>query len=99
MPDTFVIGMCRASATVLPALAREVTRIRCRGPHIVTSRPIRAGSPFGAVRVQLRPDAATGIGGTVEIGELEVTRLRPRQRQDVTVTVTPTAPRRDASAR
>jgi hypothetical protein len=91
VPDTFVIGM-DGQAKVLPALAREVTRIRCRGPHIVTSRPIRAGSPFGRVQVQLRPDAATGIGGTVEMGKLEVTGYDLDTDQDVTVTVTPTAP-------
>lgn len=91
VPDTFVIGM-DGQAKVLPALAREVTRIRCRGPHIVTSRPIRAGSPFGRVQVQLRPDAATGIGGTVEMGKLEVTGYDLAADQDVTVTVTPTAP-------
>jgi hypothetical protein len=75
VPDTIVIGGS-GHATVMPALARELTRIRCRGPHIVTSRPIRAGTAFGTVQVQLRPDAAT----TTE--------------QDVTVTVTPTAPAR-----
>ena len=91
VPDTFVIGM-DGQAKVLPALAREVTRIRCRGPHIVTSRPIRAGSPFGRVQVQLRPDAATGIGGTVEMGKLELTGYDLDTGQDVTVTVTPTAP-------
>lgn len=91
VPDTFVIGM-DGQAKVLPALAREVTRIRCRGPHIVTSRPIRAGSPFGRVQVQLRPDAATGIGGTVEMGKLELTGYDLDTDQDVTVTVTPTAP-------
>ena len=91
VPDTFVIGM-DGQAKVLPALAREVTRIRCRGPHIVTSRPIRAGSPFGRVKVQLRPDAATGIGGTVELGKLEVTGYDLDTDQHVTLTVTPTAP-------
>ena len=40
VPDTFVIGLY-GRATVLPAFARELTRIRCRGPHIVTSHPIR----------------------------------------------------------
>lgn len=91
VPDTFVVGMS-GQATVLPALAREVTRIRCRGPHIVTSRPIRAGSPFGRVQLQLRPDAATGIGGTVEIGKLEVTGYDLDNDRDVTVTVAPMAP-------
>jgi hypothetical protein len=91
VPDTFVVGMS-GQAKVLPALAREVTRIRCRGPHIVTSRPIRAGSPFGLVQLQLRPDAATGIGGTVEMSKLEVTGYDIDADQDVTVTVTPAAP-------
>jgi hypothetical protein len=44
------------------------------------------------VQVQLRPDAATGIGGTVEMGKLEVTGYDLDTDQDVTVTVTPTAP-------
>jgi hypothetical protein len=95
VPDTFVIALS-GRATVLPALARELTRIRCRGPHIVTSHPIRAGTPFGAVRVQLRPDAATGIGGTFEISSLAVTGYDASADQDVTVTVTPTPPARQA---
>ena len=70
--NTFVMAL-QARATVLPALARELTRIRCRGPHIVTSHPIRAGTSFGVVRAQLRPDAATGVGGSAEltVGRLE----------------------------
>jgi hypothetical protein len=97
VPDTIVVGMS-GQATVLPALAREITRIRCRGPHVVTSRPIRAGSPFGRVQLQLRPDAATGIGGTVQIGKLEVTGYDVNNDQDVTVTVTPAALRWDLPA-
>ena len=93
VPDTFEIGLS-GRATILPALAREVTRIRCRGPHIVTSRPIRAGSSFGTVQLQLRPDAATGIGGTFEIGGLKATGYDAATDQDVNVTVTPTAPAR-----
>jgi hypothetical protein len=93
--DTFVIGIY-GKATVMPTLARELTRIRCRGPHIVTSHPIRAGSSFGAVRVQLRPDAATGIGGTFEIGSLDISGYDAATDQDATVTVTPTAPARFA---
>ena len=64
--DTFVMAL-QGRATVLPALAHALTRIRCHGPHIVTSHPIRAGTSFGAVRVQLRPDAAVGLGGLVEL--------------------------------
>src|SRR5206468_793358 len=90
VPDTFVMAL-QGRATVLPALARELTRIRCRGPHIVTSHPIRAGSPFGEVRVQMRPDRATGVGGTFEIGGLEVSGYDGSADQDVTVAVTPTA--------
>ena len=95
VPDTFVIAV-QGRATVLPAFARELTRIRCRGRHIVTSRPIHAGTPFGAVRVQLRPDAAIGIGGTLDIGGLRASGYDPVADQDVTVTVTPTAPARQA---
>jgi hypothetical protein len=93
VPDTFVIGGS-GRATVLPALARELTRIRCKGPHIVTSHPIRAGTSFGVVKVQLRPDAAVGIGGTFEIAGLEVSGYDAAADQDVTVSVTPTAPAR-----
>jgi hypothetical protein len=93
VPDTIVIGGS-GRATVMPALARELTRIRCRGPHIVTSRPIRAGTAFGTVQVQLRPDAATGLGGTFEIGNFEISGYDATTDQDVTVTVTPTAPAR-----
>jgi len=93
VPDTFEIGLS-GRATILPALAREVTRIRCRGPHIVTSRPIRAGSSFGTVQLQLRPDAATGIGGTFEIGGLKATGYDAANDQDANVTFTPTAPAR-----
>jgi hypothetical protein len=96
VPDTFVMGLY-GRATVMPTLARELTRIRCRGPHIVTSHPIRAGSSFGAVRLQLRPDAAAGVGGTFEIGSLEVSGYDAAADQDVTVTVIPTAPARQAS--
>jgi hypothetical protein len=95
LADTFVMAL-QGRATVLSTFARELTRIRCRGPHIVTSHPIRAGTPFGAVRVQLRPDAATGIGGTVDIGGLQASGYDPDTDQDVTVTVTPTAPARQA---
>ena len=95
VPDTLVIAV-QGRATVLPTLARELTRIRCRGPHIVTSHPIRAGISFGAVRAQLRPDAAIGIGGTFEIGGLEASGYDAAADQDVTVTVTPTAPARQA---
>jgi hypothetical protein len=95
VPDTLVMAV-QGRATVLPTLARELTRIRCRGPHIVTSHPIRAGISFGAVRAQLRPDAAVGIGGTFEIGGLQAGGYDPAADQDVTVTVTPTAPARQA---
>lgn len=95
VPDTFVIAL-QGRATVLPAFARELTRIRCRGPHIVTSHPIRAGSPFGVVRVQLRPDAATGIGGTLDIDGLRVGGYDLDTDQDATVAVAPTAPARQA---
>src|SRR3954468_16342132 len=69
--DTFIMALY-GRATVMPALARELTRIRCHGPHIVTSHPIRAGSSFGAVRLQMRPDAATGVGGTFDISKIRV---------------------------
>jgi hypothetical protein len=95
VPDTFVIAV-QGSATLLPALARELTRIRCTGPHIVTSHPIRAGISFGAVRAQLRPNAAVGLGGTFEIAGLEASGYDPVADQDVTVTVAPTAPARQA---
>jgi hypothetical protein len=95
VPDTFVMALY-GRATVMPTLARELTRIRCRGPHIVTSHPIRAGSPFGQMRVQLRPDAAIGIGGTFEIASLGANGYDAATDQDVTVTVTPTAPARQA---
>lgn len=95
VPDTFVIGMS-GRATILPALAREVTRIRCRGPHIVTSRPIRAGTPFGTVQLQLRPDAAVGIGGTFDLKNL---RLRAStDTSDSAVTVTPSSLHADLPA-
>jgi hypothetical protein len=84
VPDTFVMAL-QGNATLLPALARELTRIRCRGPHIVTSHPIRAMS-FGVVRAQLRPDAATGIGGTFELDGVAASD------DDGAVTVTSTAP-------
>lgn len=87
VPDTFVIAM-DGRATVLPALAREATRIRCRGPHIVTSRPIRAGSPFGLVRLQLRPDVATGVGGTVDVKKIEANLSSDT---DLTPVVTPSS--------
>lgn len=86
VPDTFVMGLT-GRATVLPAFARELTRIRCRGPHIVTSRPIRAGTSFGVVKVQLRPDAATGIGGTFELAKLSGTAST--EQDDVPITVMP----------
>ncbi len=91
-PDTFVIAV-QGRATVLPAFARELTRIRCRGRHIVTSRPIHAGTPFGAVRVQLQP-ATQGrwVGGALDIEEVRASGYDPVADQDVTVTVTPTAP-------
>ena len=95
VPDTFVMAL-QGRATVMPTLARELTRIRCHGPHIVTSRPIRAGTPFGEVRVQLRPDTAAGIGGSFEFGGLEVNGYDAAADQDATVTVTPTAPARQA---
>jgi hypothetical protein len=95
VPDTIVIGGS-GRATVMPALAHELTRIRCRGPHIVTSHPIRAGLSFGVVQLQVRPDAATGVGGTFEIGSLDVTGYDATTDQDVTVTITPTAPARRA---
>jgi hypothetical protein len=58
----------------------------------VTSHPIRAGTSFGAVKVQLRPDAATGVGGTFEIADLSATGYDAETDQDATITVTPTAP-------
>jgi hypothetical protein len=87
VPDTFVIAMS-GRATILPAFARELTRIRCRGPHITTSRPIRAGSPFGSVQLQLRPDAATGVGGSFDITSLAV---RADNENDLPAIVTPTS--------
>jgi hypothetical protein len=85
VPDTFVIAL-QGKATLLPVLARELTRIRCHGPHIVTSHPIRAGASFGVVRAQLRPDAAVGIGGVFELDRVSASD------DDGVVTVTPTAP-------
>lgn len=96
VPDTFVIAGS-GRATVMPAFARELTRIRCRGPHIVTSHPIRAGLRFGVVTLQLRPDVAAGIGGTFEIGSLAVSGYDADADQDVTIAVTPAAPARMAS--
>lgn len=90
VPDTFVMAL-QGNATLLPALARELTRIRCRGPHIVTSRPIRAGMSFGVVRAQLRPDAATGIGGVFELDGVAASD------DDGAVTVTSTAPAAQAA--
>jgi hypothetical protein len=87
--DTFVMAL-QGRATVLPALARELNRIRCRGPHIVTSHPIRAGTPFGVVRAQLRPDAAGAIGG---FAELRVGRL---DSDDGPVAIAPTRSGRTA---
>jgi hypothetical protein len=81
----------QGNATLLPALARELTRIRCHGPHIVTSHPIRAGASFGVVRAQLRPDAATGIGGVFELDGFSA------DDDDGVVTITPTAPARQAA--
>jgi hypothetical protein len=94
VPDTFEIGMS-GRATILPALAREVTRIRCRGPHIVTSRPIRAGSAFGTVQLQLLPDAATGLGGTFDIKNLKVAA---DNENDLTPAITPTSLHTDLPA-
>jgi hypothetical protein len=85
VPDTFVMAL-QARARLLPALARELTRIRCHGPHIVTSHPIRAGTSFGVVQAQLRPDAATGIGGVFELDGVAA------DDDDGAVTVAPTAP-------
>jgi hypothetical protein len=90
VPDTFVMAL-QANATLLPALARELTRIRCRGPHIVTSHPIRAGMSFGVVRAQLRPDAATGIGGVFELDGVAASD------DDGAVAVTSTAPAAQAA--
>jgi hypothetical protein len=95
VPDTFVIGGS-GRATILPALARELTRIRCRGPHVVTSRPLRAGMKFGVVTLQLRPDVASGIGGTFEIGSMELSGYDAAADQDATATATPTAPARQS---
>lgn len=91
--DTFVVGIS-GNATVMPALTRELNRIRCRGPHIVTSHPIPAGTFFGLVKFQLRTDAATGLGGTFEMGGLEATASDPDTGDDVAVTITPAAPAR-----
>ncbi len=66
VPDTFVVAM-DGNATVLPALAREFNRIRCRGQRYTQSRAIRPGARFGVVQAQLRPDAAAGVGGYVEL--------------------------------
>jgi hypothetical protein len=89
--DTFVMGMT-GRATVAPFLARELNRIRCRGPHIVTSHPIRPGAAFGSVKVQLRPDAATGLGGVFELDGFTAVD----DDTGAPLLVTPTAPARRA---
>lgn len=71
-PDSFLIAV-QGNATVLPAFAKAVNRIRCRGKRYVSAPNgrIKAGMPFGLVTVQLAPDAATGLDGTLELGGIE----------------------------
>jgi hypothetical protein len=72
-PDSFLMAV-QGNATVLPAFAEAVDRIRCRGKRYVSvpNGRIKAGLAFGLVTVQLNPDAATGIDGTLEMGGLEL---------------------------
>jgi hypothetical protein len=88
-PDSFLMAM-QGNATVLPALAGAINRVRCRhsrwaGIHAGVVRP---GTRFGFVTVQLRPNGATGIGGSFNLtGDALDT-------ESGHVTITPTAPAR-----
>jgi hypothetical protein len=88
-PDSFLMAM-QGNATIRPALAGAMNRVRCRhsrwaGAH---AGAIRAGTRFGSVTVQMRPNGATGIGGSFSFaGDAFDT-------ESGHVTLTPTAPAR-----
>jgi len=68
IPDSFLIAL-QGRATVMPALAAAIERIRCKRPiGVIRPRKLKPGTPFGQVTVQLQPDAAIGLAGTAEIG-------------------------------
>jgi hypothetical protein len=69
IPDSFLIAV-QGRASVMPALAAAINRIRCTRPiGVIRPHKLKPGIPFGQVTVQLQPDGAVGMAGTSEIGD------------------------------